>query len=121
MAPEVIACEQQLDYSYDCRCDVWSLGITSIELGDGDPPLVSQHPMRALFKIPRYVMNLNSTVALRLCCVGRSFKGANSLVVMTIYGRDVYLDGEICHTIVARVCHRAENILSRALGCNNGY
>ncbi|XP_023679234.2 myosin-IIIa [Paramormyrops kingsleyae] len=53
MAPEVIACEQQLDSTYDCRCDVWSLGITAIELGDGDPPLADLHPMRALFKIPR--------------------------------------------------------------------
>ncbi|XP_078272233.1 myosin-IIIa-like [Rhinoraja longicauda] len=53
MAPEVIACEQQLDSSYDIRCDVWSLGITAIELGDGSPPLTDLHPMRALFKIPR--------------------------------------------------------------------
>ncbi|KAK2869843.1 hypothetical protein Q8A67_024235 [Cirrhinus molitorella] len=53
MAPEVIACEQQLDSTYDERCDVWSLGITAIELGDGDPPLADLHPMRALFKIPR--------------------------------------------------------------------
>uniref|UniRef100_S4RA42 non-specific serine/threonine protein kinase n=1 Tax=Petromyzon marinus TaxID=7757 RepID=S4RA42_PETMA len=53
MAPEVIACEQQLDYMYDRRCDVWSMGITAIELGDGDPPLYELHPMRALFKIPR--------------------------------------------------------------------
>ncbi|XP_029102132.1 myosin-IIIa isoform X1 [Scleropages formosus] len=53
MAPEVIACEQQLDSTYDARCDVWSLGITAIELGDGDPPLADLHPMRALFKIPR--------------------------------------------------------------------
>jgi len=53
MAPEVIACEQQLDYSYDIRCDVWSLGITAIELADGDPPLSDVHPMRALFQIPR--------------------------------------------------------------------
>uniref|UniRef100_A0A8C9ZKS8 non-specific serine/threonine protein kinase n=1 Tax=Sander lucioperca TaxID=283035 RepID=A0A8C9ZKS8_SANLU len=53
MAPEVIACEQQLDSTYDARCDVWSLGITAIELGDGDPPLSELHPMRALFKIPR--------------------------------------------------------------------
>ncbi|KZS21454.1 Neither inactivation nor afterpotential protein C [Daphnia magna] len=53
MAPEVIACEQQLDYSYDMRCDVWSLGITAIELADGDPPLSELHPMRALFQIPR--------------------------------------------------------------------
>lgn len=28
MAPEVIACEQQLDYDYDSRCDIWSLGNT---------------------------------------------------------------------------------------------
>ncbi|PFX28944.1 Myosin-IIIa [Stylophora pistillata] len=53
MAPEVIACEQQLDYSYDVRCDIWSLGITAIELADGTTPLSDQHPMRALFKIPR--------------------------------------------------------------------
>ncbi|XP_075068076.1 myosin-IIIa [Mixophyes fleayi] len=53
MAPEVIACEQQVDTTYDSRCDVWSLGITAIELGDGDPPLADLHPMRALFKIPR--------------------------------------------------------------------
>ncbi|XP_073668097.1 myosin-IIIb [Paramisgurnus dabryanus] len=53
MAPEVIACEQQFDYSYDARCDVWSLGITAIELADGDPPLAEMHPVKALFKIPR--------------------------------------------------------------------
>ncbi|XP_077124534.1 myosin-IIIa [Ranitomeya variabilis] len=53
MAPEVIACEQQVDTTYDARCDVWSVGITAIELGDGDPPLADLHPMRALFKIPR--------------------------------------------------------------------
>ncbi|CAH2305733.1 myosin-IIIb isoform X1 [Pelobates cultripes] len=53
MAPEVIACEQQYDYSYDVRCDVWSLGITAIELADGDPPLSAMHPVKALFKIPR--------------------------------------------------------------------
>ncbi|XP_016319659.1 myosin-IIIb [Sinocyclocheilus anshuiensis] len=49
----VIACEQQYDYSYDARCDVWSLGITAIELADGDPPLAEMHPVKALFKIPR--------------------------------------------------------------------
>ncbi|XP_012938920.1 myosin-IIIb [Aplysia californica] len=53
MAPEVIACEQQLEYSYDVRCDVWSLGITAIELADGKPPLGDLDPRRVLFKIPR--------------------------------------------------------------------
>lgn len=50
---KVIACEQQLDSSYDARCDVWSVGITAIELAEGDPPLSELHPMRALFQIPR--------------------------------------------------------------------
>ncbi|KAH0499892.1 Myosin-IIIb [Microtus ochrogaster] len=49
---KVIACEQQYDSSYDARCDVWSLGITAIELGDGDPPLFEMHPVKMLFKIP---------------------------------------------------------------------
>ncbi|PVD37741.1 hypothetical protein C0Q70_00342 [Pomacea canaliculata] len=53
MAPEVIACEQQLDYSYDVRCDIWSLGITAIELAEGKPPHSDVDPRRALFKIPR--------------------------------------------------------------------
>eukprot|EP00111_Clytia_hemisphaerica_P023422 TCONS_00069001-protein len=53
MAPEVIACEQQLDYNYNIKCDVWSMGITAIELADGDPPYADEHPMKALFKIPR--------------------------------------------------------------------
>ncbi|KAG5679675.1 hypothetical protein PVAND_009229 [Polypedilum vanderplanki] len=53
MPPEIIACEQQLDQNYDSRCDVWSLGITAIELAEGEPPLSNVHPMKALFEIPR--------------------------------------------------------------------
>ena len=45
MAPEVIACEQQLDYSYDMRCDIWSLGITAIELVTSSAVLAINHPL----------------------------------------------------------------------------
>jgi len=48
----VIACENQA-YEYDMRADVWSLGITTIEVTDGTPPLYGQHPMKALLAIPR--------------------------------------------------------------------
>ena len=47
----MIACEQQLEYNYDARCDVWSLGITGIELADGEPPYSYIHPMRVLYQV----------------------------------------------------------------------
>ncbi|XP_043561086.1 mitogen-activated protein kinase kinase kinase kinase 4 isoform X3 [Chiloscyllium plagiosum] len=53
MAPEVIACDENADSTYDYRSDVWSLGITAIEMAEGAPPLCDMHPMRALFLIPR--------------------------------------------------------------------
>lgn len=47
MAPEVIQ-----ETSYDGRADVWSMGITALELCEGQPPHYNVHPMRAIFMIP---------------------------------------------------------------------
>jgi len=51
MAPEVVA-NKTGNVPYDARSDVWSLGITLIELGEMNPPLHEIHPMKALMMIP---------------------------------------------------------------------
>ena len=46
MAPELIRGQD-----YGCEIDVWSLGITAIEMAEGEPPMMREPPLRALLMI----------------------------------------------------------------------
>ncbi|KAL7721804.1 non-specific serine/threonine protein kinase [Entamoeba marina] len=77
MAPEVI-----LESGHNEKADIWSVGITAIEMFDGQPPHAEFHAMRAIFLIPnRPPPTIDDTEEgskafndfIALCCV-KSFK-----------------------------------------------
>ncbi|XP_054245093.1 serine/threonine-protein kinase 10 [Indicator indicator] len=53
MAPEVVMCETMKDTPYDYKADIWSLGITLIEMAQIEPPHHELNPMRVLLKIAK--------------------------------------------------------------------
>ncbi|XP_043559738.1 serine/threonine-protein kinase 10 isoform X2 [Chiloscyllium plagiosum] len=53
MAPEVVICETMKDTPYDYKADIWSLGITLIEMAQIEPPHHELNPMRVLLKIAK--------------------------------------------------------------------
>ncbi|KAI9221611.1 kinase-like domain-containing protein [Blastocladiella britannica] len=82
MAPEVIRSENDSNNWYDVKADVWSIGITTIELADKCPPLAEIHPMTALKHI------LNETMPLGLKNPKKRTKLINDFV-QTCLIRDV--------------------------------
>ncbi|VEL09820.1 unnamed protein product, partial [Protopolystoma xenopodis] len=71
----VITCDDFPSTSgYDTRADVWSLGVTGLELWDGEPPLAGISPMRALARIPQ-----DPTPILAYPCLEQQYKQRRKL------------------------------------------
>ncbi|KAL3282151.1 hypothetical protein HHI36_005346 [Cryptolaemus montrouzieri] len=117
MAPEVIQAKDGDELSYDNRSDVWSLGITAIELGDGTTPFKEMHPTRVLFHVVRnppptlyrtsnWSENFNDFIAERRCHLkvtlvvftplseyllnGKTYKTAFSVFERLLRSREVF-------------------------------
>ncbi|XP_050419996.1 serine/threonine-protein kinase mig-15 isoform X2 [Adelges cooleyi] len=95
MAPEVIACEENPDATYDNRSDLWSLGITALEMAESQPPLCDLHPMRALFLIPR-----NSPPRLKSKKWAKKFHSFIETVLVKDYHQRPYTDQLLKHPYI---------------------
>ncbi|XP_028901970.1 serine/threonine-protein kinase mig-15 isoform X8 [Zeugodacus cucurbitae] len=95
MAPEVIACEENPEATYDNRSDLWSLGITALEMAECQPPLCDLHPMRALFLIPR-----NSPPRLKSKKWSKKFHGFIDTVLVKDYHQRPYTEQLLKHAFI---------------------
>ncbi|KAI5693685.1 hypothetical protein M8J75_003660 [Diaphorina citri] len=83
MAPEVIA------------SDLWSLGITALEMAESQPPLCDLHPMRALFLIPR-----NAPPRLKSKKWPKKFQSFIETVLVKDYHQRPYTDQLLKHPFI---------------------
>ncbi|XP_072936056.1 serine/threonine-protein kinase mig-15 isoform X7 [Epargyreus clarus] len=95
MAPEVIACDENPEATYDNRSDLWSLGITALEMAESQPPLCDLHPMRALFLIPR-----NPPPRLKSKKWAKKFHGFIETVLVKDYHLRPYTDQLLKHSFI---------------------
>ncbi|XP_063634551.1 serine/threonine-protein kinase mig-15 isoform X9 [Cydia splendana] len=95
MAPEVIACDENPDATYDNRSDLWSLGITALEMAESQPPLCDLHPMRALFLIPR-----NPPPRLKLKKWAKKFHSFIETVLVKDYHQRPYTEQLLKHPFI---------------------
>ncbi|KAL3283479.1 hypothetical protein HHI36_006619 [Cryptolaemus montrouzieri] len=95
MAPEVIACDENPEATYDNRSDLWSLGITALEMAESQPPLCELHPMRALFLIPR-----NPPPRLKSKKWNKKFHGFIETVLVKDYHERPYTEQLLKHPFI---------------------
>jgi serine/threonine protein kinase len=95
MAPEVIACDENPEATYDNRSDLWSLGITALEMAESQPPLCDLHPMRALFLIPR-----NPSPRLKSKKWAKKFHGFIETVLVKDYHQRPYTEQLLKHPFI---------------------
>lgn len=115
MAPEVVLCETFRDNPYDFKVDIWSLGITLIELAQMEPPNHEMSPMRVLLKIQKsdppkleqpskWSKNFNDFVAQALIKDPAQRPTADDLLRVILHISNVFIGNTYLILCLASIC-----------------
>lgn len=100
MAPELIRGQE-----YDSKVDIWSLGVTAIEMAEGEPPLLNEPPLRALLLI---TTNKSPTLNNKRVRWSQEFNHFIEQCLQIPVAKRASADQLLLHPFIQKACEQSE-------------